>query len=213
METSFLPNYSISKIELAYLYLIFSFIPIQMQLFIFIINLTSKNNVVSFISFMFARINQLLRIMELINDLKTPSKDERMTAMQSYNALAAILNKLQTKNPEIEIEETKEKIKIPLNILKLLANILKVTSEGKPISIIPIATEMTTQAAAEFLGCSRPHLVKLLEEGHISFTKIGRHRRVKFEDVAEYKKYIKQIQKRALIDIIKSDEELGIYDS
>lgn len=151
--------------------------------------------------------------MELINDLKTPSKDERLAAMQSYKALAAILNKLQTKNPEIEIEETKEKIKIPLNILKLLANILKVTSEGKPISIIPIATEMTTQAAAEFLGCSRPHLVKLLEEGHISFTKIGRHRRVKFEDIAKYKKQIKQIQKQALIGIIKSDEELGIYDS
>ena len=30
-----------------------------------------------------------------------------------------------------------------------------------PISVVPIATEMTTQAAAELLGCSRPHFVKL----------------------------------------------------
>jgi excisionase family DNA binding protein len=41
---------------------------------------------------------------------------------------------------------------------------------------------MTTQAAAELLGCSRP----LLEEGQISFTKAGKHRRVKYEDVVTY---------------------------
>ncbi|WP_223266425.1 helix-turn-helix domain-containing protein [Gelidibacter gilvus] len=95
---------------------------------------------------------------------------------------------MHSENPEIEIEETSEKIKIPLKALKLLAKILKATSQGQPISLVPIATEMTTQAAAELLGCSRPHVVKLLEEGNIPFTLVGRHRRVKFEDVMNYKK-------------------------
>ncbi|MDO1498897.1 hypothetical protein Q2T40_00475 [Winogradskyella maritima] len=43
--------------------------------------------------------------------------------MESYNALAATLEELTNKNPEIEIEETSEKIKIPLKALKLLAKI------------------------------------------------------------------------------------------
>ena len=133
--------------------------------------------------------------------------------MESYNALAATLEQLTSKNPEIEIEETEEKIKIPLNALKLLAKILKVTSEGKPISLVPMATEMTTQSAAEFLGCSRPHLVKLLEEGKIPFAKVGKHRRVKFEDVVNYKDEMKANQERILMEIMKSDEELGLYDS
>ena len=151
--------------------------------------------------------------MELYKDIKKPTKKEQIAAMASYNALAATLKGLHSENPEIEIEETAKKIKIPLKALKLLAQILKATSQGKPISVVPIATEMTTQAAAELLGCSRPHFVKLLEEGAIPFTKVGRHRRVKFEDVMNYKKAMKLKQEQRLIDMMKSDEELGLYDS
>jgi excisionase family DNA binding protein len=133
--------------------------------------------------------------------------------MKSYDALASMLEELNIDNPEIEIEETHEKIKIPLIALKLLAKILKETSKGKPVSIVPIATEITTQAAAEMLGCSRPHLVKLLEKGEINFTKVGRHRRIKYEDLLDYKKKVKEKQKQLLIEIMKSDEETGLYDS
>ncbi|MGO2357583.1 helix-turn-helix domain-containing protein [Mesonia sp.] len=151
--------------------------------------------------------------MENYTDIKKPSKKEQLTAMESYKTLAAALEELHSENPEIEIEETDEKIRIPLKALKLLAKILKATSQGKSISVVPIATEMTTQAAAELLGCSRPHLVKLLEEGAISFTMIGRHRRVKFEDVVNYKKAMKLKQEQYLMEMMKSDEELGLYDS
>ena len=151
--------------------------------------------------------------MENFKGARKPSKEEQILAMESYDALAAVLEGLKSENPEIEIEETEEKIKIPLHALKLLAEILKATSQGKTISVVPIATEMTTQAAAEFLGCSRPHLVKLLEDGKIAFTKVGKHRRVQFEDVANYRKKMKSKQKELLIDIMKSDEEIGLYDS
>ncbi|MEM6726560.1 MAG: excisionase, partial [Bacteroidota bacterium] len=64
--------------------------------------------------------------------------------MESYQTLVGVLENLQVEHPEIEIEETSEKIQVPLKALKLFAQILKVTSQGKPISIVPIATEMTT---------------------------------------------------------------------
>jgi excisionase family DNA binding protein len=86
-------------------------------------------------------------------------------------------------------------------------------SKGKPISIVPIATELTTQAAAEYLGCFRPHLVKLLEKGAIPFTKVGKHRRVKFEDVAKYKAKMKKKQEELLTEIMQADEDSGLYDS
>lgn len=151
--------------------------------------------------------------MEQLANITKPSKEEQRVAMESYNALAEVLESLRKDIPEIEIEETREKIRIPLNALKLLAKILKVTSQGKSISIVPIATEMTTQAAADILGCSRPHLVKLLEEGEIEYTKIGKHRRVKFEDVMAYKKRMKAKQQELLIKIMSADEESGLYDT
>ena len=151
--------------------------------------------------------------MEHLHGIKRPTKEEQQIAMQSYDALAETLKNLTQENPEIEIEETGQKIRVPLKDLELLATILKATSQGKPVSIVPVATELTTQAAAEFLGCSRPHLVKLLESGEIPFTKIGKHRRVLFEDLASYKSRMKAEQERRLIDMIRGDEELGLYDS
>lgn len=151
--------------------------------------------------------------MNKLSAASKPSKEEQRVALQSYALLAEALEQVHDPNPEIEIEETKDKIKVPLKALKLLAQILKATSEGKPISIIPIATEMTTQAAADLLGCSRPHLVKLLEEGIIPFTKVGRHRRVKFEDVMNYKKQQKEQQRQLLREMMQEDEETGLYDT
>lgn len=151
--------------------------------------------------------------MNYLEDIKRPTKREQETAMESYNVLRAMLEGLASETPEIEIKETAERIKIPLRDLKLLARILRATSEGKPLSIIPIATEMTTQAAAELLGCSRPHLVKLLETGEIPFTKVGKHRRVKFEDVMGHKKKVMEEREALLIEIMKEDEASGLYDS
>lgn len=151
--------------------------------------------------------------MNNIENIDRPSKEEQKAAMVSYDALVAALDQIHSEYPAIEIEETNERIKIPLKALQLLARILKETSNGKPVSIVPIATEITTQAAAELIGCSRPHLVKLLESGEISFTKVGKHRRVKYQDIINYKRRMKDEQRKLLIEIMKSDEESELYDS
>ncbi|WP_194776724.1 excisionase family DNA-binding protein [Pararhodonellum marinum] len=142
-----------------------------------------------------------------------PSKEEQKVAMESYDALATALDQIHSDYPEIEIKETNEKIKVSLKALQLLAKILKETGKGKLVSIVPVATEITTQAAAEILGCSRPHLIKLLESGEIAFAKVGKHRRIKYQDLLDFKRKIKLEQRKLLIEIMKSDEESGLYDS
>lgn len=151
--------------------------------------------------------------MEALEEIRRPSKFEQKVALKSYSALASVIEQLNAEQTEIEIEETNDKIVIPLRALKLLGDILKAMGQGKPISIVPVATEVTTQKAAEILGCSRPHLVKLLEEGKIPFTKVGKHRRIKFEDVIKYKKQMREEQRQHIIDIMNFDEEIELYDS
>ncbi len=151
--------------------------------------------------------------METLGRINRPSKVEQKVAMESYDSLIAVIEQLHAEQAEIEIKETQDKIVVPLSALKLFSGILKAMSQGKSVSIVPIATEVTTQKAAEILGCSRPHLVKLLEEGKIQYTKIGKHRRILFEDIIEYKNQMKKDQKRHLIEMMNSDEDLGLYDS
>jgi excisionase family DNA binding protein len=153
--------------------------------------------------------------MNTLEELKKPSKSEQKVATTSYTALLSVIQQISSGKAEIEIqiEETKEKIVLPTRALKLLGDILKSMSQGNPISIVPIATEVTTQKAAEILGCSRPHLVKLLEDGKIAFTKVGKHRRINFSDIIKFRKQMKDDQKKHIIDIMNFDEEIGLYDS
>ncbi|SHH08120.1 DNA binding domain-containing protein, excisionase family [Flavobacterium micromati] len=151
--------------------------------------------------------------MKTVNQMIRPSKMEQKAAIKSYSTLVAALKHIKKEETEIEIEETQDKIVIPSRALQLLGDILKAMSEGKYISIVPVATEVTTQKAAEILSCSRPHLVKLLEDGEIDFVKVGKHRRIMFEDVLRYKQKMKEEQKKHIIDMMNQDEELGLYDS
>lgn len=153
--------------------------------------------------------------MPMIDTLaQKPTRSEQEAARRSFPALEETLKGLAKKaTTEIEIEESSQKIIMPTMALKLLARILKDLGEGRPVQIMPIAAEVTTQAAAEMLGCSRPHVIKLLEQGKIPFTLVGKHRRIKYEHVMKYRKVLKEAQKRNLIEMMKDDGEAGLYDS
>jgi excisionase family DNA binding protein len=146
-------------------------------------------------------------------DYTRPSMQERKMAQSSYSTLRQAISQLQSEEVDIEIIGSNDKLELPLSVLRLLEDILKNMSEGKIVSIVPLATELTTQKAAEILGCSRPFLVNLLEEGKIPFTKVGKHRRIMFEDVMQYKAKMKAVQKQHLIEMMAVDEEEGLYDS
>lgn len=146
-------------------------------------------------------------------EIKSPSKSEQKIAKISYPALSATIRQLKKDIADIEIEKTGERIKIPVRALVLLRDILEAMSQGKPISIVPQATEVTTQSAAEMLGCSRPHVVKLLEEGKIAYTKVGKHRRIQIEDVVIYKQKMKEEQMNcgdAIYGIVKLKSPMPI---
>jgi excisionase family DNA binding protein len=151
--------------------------------------------------------------MNLTDEIKKPSKEDQQVALESSGALKTALSRINSRIIEIGIDEVAERIKIPVQALRLLERILEVTAQGKPISIVPLEMEVTTQFAADFLGCSRPHLIKILEDGLIPFTTVGRHRRIKFEDIQKYKKAMKAAQRQLLVNMMRQDQDFGMYDS
>ncbi|MBD6619645.1 helix-turn-helix domain-containing protein [Komarekiella sp. 'clone 1'] len=105
-----------------------------------------------------------------------------------------------------------EQITIPDSVYQVLHQAVHAMALGKAISIVTQERELTTQQAAEFLNVSRPYLVKLLEQGDIPYIKVGSHRRVRFDDLMNYKKQRDEKRSQLLQELIEISEEAGLYE-
>ncbi|HWE61634.1 MAG TPA: excisionase family DNA-binding protein [Chloroflexota bacterium] len=70
---------------------------------------------------------------------------------------------------------------------------------------------VTTQMAADILGMSRPHLIKLLNEGVLSFTRVGEQRRLKLAEVLEYRDRRQRESEERLKELLAMAQETGTY--
>ncbi|MEN0108056.1 MAG: helix-turn-helix domain-containing protein [Pseudomonas sp.] len=117
-----------------------------------------------------------------------PGEKEIAAAAESSRQLAAFIStERDTQRIELVDGEQRQAVELPTFALRLLGEILSELALGNAVKVVPIHAELTTQEGADLLNVSRPHLVKLLDEGVIAHTKTGRHRRVKFADLMAYK--------------------------
>jgi excisionase family DNA binding protein len=80
------------------------------------------------------------------------------------------------------------------------------------VTISPTNHEMTTQQAADILNVSRPHLIKLLENNEIPYVKTGSHRRIKVNDVMDYKQKRDVRCRQSLNEMTEIMQENGLFD-
>ena len=105
-----------------------------------------------------------------------------------------------------------ERLELPGAVFRLLKDIVRNMQLGRAIVLIPENQQLTTQRAADLLGVSRPHLIKLLEACELPHHKAGSHRRIYLKDLAAYRKRRDVERKAALNRIAKEAFESGLYD-
>jgi excisionase family DNA binding protein len=101
-------------------------------------------------------------------------------------------------------------IEIPAFALRLLGRILTEMADGNIVTLTPIHAELTTKQAANLLSVSRPFLCKLLDSGAIKHRKVGRHRRVAFVDLMDYKRRTDDARSQALDELAAQAQELDM---
>ncbi|AOY95369.1 DNA-binding protein [Cupriavidus sp. USMAA2-4] len=132
-----------------------------------------------------------------------PVEREVQAAVQGQRALAAYLA-TQVETQRIQIFDDKNQahqVELPTSALRLLVDILAELAGGNAVKVVPVHAELTTQEAADLLNVSRPHLVKLLEDGALPFHRAGKHRRVRFSDLMQFKAARDQASEQAMAEL------------
>lgn len=136
--------------------------------------------------------------------LRLPSEAEAREAAEGARQLAAIIGRGE--GARLRVIDGHEDIQVPMFALRMLRDILTEMADGNAVSIVPLHAQLTTQQAADFLQVSRPFLIRLLERGEIPSFKVGRHRRVRFEEVRAYQQR-REARSHAALDALAAQAQ------
>ncbi len=105
-----------------------------------------------------------------------------------------------------------ERVELPGTVFEVLRKVVGFMSHGQAITLVPDNQVVTTQRAADTLGMSRPHFIKLLESGTMAHHRVGNQRRVYLRDVLEFAKK-RDAERLASLNRLSRDAfEAGLYE-
>jgi excisionase family DNA binding protein len=139
----------------------------------------------------------------------TVHKSEEQAAARLYAAMS------QTDDvfiPRLVISST-ETIELNPTIAHMLRQIAENFSQGKAVTVVSHEARLTTQEAADFIGISRPTLIKMLAEYSIPFETVGRHRKIAFGDVQKLAAGLRSTSRAALDELQTLGEATGEYEN
>ena len=119
-------------------------------------------------------------------------------AQCTYEALAPFDGMNRPLKLRVKDSEQEQTIDLPAGAVDLLVRVLEAMAAGRGVTLIPESAELTTVQAADVLNVSRPFLIKLLDRKVIPHRKVGKHRRIRMEDVMAYKNAIDREREQVL---------------
>jgi excisionase family DNA binding protein len=106
-----------------------------------------------------------------------------------------------------------QSIELPDSMFQVLLQVATAMKAGLAVTVAPHHLTLSTQEAADLLRISRTTLVRLLETGAIPFDKPSRHRKVRLDDLLEYRRRQRSQAELAFADMVADAERLGLYDA
>ena len=146
----------------------------------------------------------------LAHRILAPSAQDAVLARVSGQRLARYVRERTALTLRVRDADQDNPIELPVGAVALLMEILEAMAAGRGVTIIPENAELTTVEAAEALNVSRPFLIKLLDEGAIPHRKVGRHRRIRMEDVTAYKARDDRKREAALNELVREAQQLDM---
>lgn len=144
-----------------------------------------------------------------IFDDRMPSSAEIESANQLRQILASKIKDDEPTQLKLAFDaETRADVVLAPALARSFMALLRYVGSGRAVTIVPTEEMLTTQGAADLLNVSRPHLIKLLEKEEIAHTMVGRHRRIRAQDLFDYKRRRDADRSAALDDLAAMDADL-----
>ena len=137
---------------------------------------------------------------------RLPSADEKAAANQLRQIIAAHAAG-DAKLRLLLAEKQPAEITLSPALSELLTELLRHIGSGDAVTLVPVSQMLTTQQAADILNVSRPFLISLLDKEEIDHTLVGRHRRIRAEDLFAYKERRAAARSNALSELAAMDGE------
>ena len=101
-------------------------------------------------------------------------------------------------------------LELPPHVLRFFAEMLGMMAQRRPVMLVPQNHELTTQDAAALLNVSRPFVIKEIEAGRLKCRKVGRHRRIEFEELRRYQAAQRAQSEEALQKLADLSQDLSL---
>ncbi len=139
--------------------------------------------------------------------------DQQAQVAALSRALEGMVHTPARRAPKCQLVGPKgESLAIPASVFYVLERVAEVLARGDSITVVPVGKEVTTQQAADLLNVSRQYLVRLLDDHRMPFRKVGKHRRLRIEDVLAFKEARDKDRRAGLRELSQLTQELGGYD-
>lgn len=137
-----------------------------------------------------------------------PSEADAVLARESSRLLAT--RKLGRTSVRIRLMDEGDAVTVPASAVRLFLQLLAEMSQGNSVTLIPTQAELTTQQAADLLDVSRPYVAKLLDDGKIPSRRVGKYRRVRFDDLMAFKRKDDEAREKILDQLTAEAQDLGM---
>lgn len=138
-----------------------------------------------------------------------PDDDEMARVREVFDGLES---EMALSGQTVLMSPSGEQFELPPTLFDVLRFVGETLASGNGVTVVPRGVKLTTQDAADFLGISRPTLVKLLESGMIPFETVGRHRRVLLSDLIDYQDRERAHRRAVLAQAARGNQESGMLE-
>jgi excisionase family DNA binding protein len=105
-------------------------------------------------------------------------------------------------------DATEPAVEVPASAFDALKFVVEAMAQGQTIVLMPRGRVLTTQQAADLLHMSRPHLIKLCDEGKLPFERVGSHRRLTIDDVLAFRDHRAEERREHLRELTRVSQEI-----